>query len=180
MSKDSPFVITNLSAAAYLMVTIICSDLYAYKYMVTAWFMMQQVEKERNDIYEAFQNALSRVRDQTDSQHLLLEHKIENAEESIISTTLQLEEIAVVSGMSNQEIKSITESYDNKLDPLNTRILNLQHKLTEIRKAYSNSMGTYLRELRKEGVPEDKIGEVFAHKIPEAETSTHMGLFAAA
>ncbi len=147
---------------------------------MVACFMMQRVEEERNDLYELFQNALSRVRDQTDSQQLLLERKIENAEESIATSASQLQEVAIAAGMSNQEVGSITESFDKQLDPLNSRIINLQHKLTDIRKAYSSSMNTYLRELRKEGVPEDKVGEMFTHQVPEAAISAHAGLSAVA
>ncbi len=142
--------------------------------------MMQRVEEERNDLYELFQNALSRLRDQTDSQQLLLERKIENAEESITTSASQLQEVTIAAGMSNQEVESITKSFDKQLDPLNSRIINLQYKLADIRKAYSSSMNTYLRELRKEGVPEDKVGEIFTHKSPEAVISTHAGLSAAA
>ncbi len=148
--------------------------------MVVCFMMMQRVEEERNDLYELFQNALSRVRDQTDSQHFLLKRKIENAEESITASASQLQEVATAAGMSNEEIKSITESFQKQLDPLNSRIVNLQYKLAEIRKAYSNSMNTYLRELGKESALEDKIGEMFAHKTPDAATSTHVGLSAAA
>ncbi len=110
---------------------------------------------------------------------MLLERKIENAEESIETSALQLEEMAIVAGISNQDIESITESFDKQLDPLNSQIINLQHKLADIRKAYSSSMNTYLRELRKEGVPEDKIGAMFTHKAPEGAISTHVGLSAA-
>ncbi len=145
-------------------------------------FIMQRVEGERNDLYGLFHNALSRVRDETDSQHFLLERKIENAEESITASASQLQEVAMATGMSNEKIESITETFDKQLDPLNSRIVTLQNKLTGIRKAYSNSMNNYLGELRKGGVPEDKIGEIFSHKTPDAAatTSRHEDISAAA
>merc|ERR1739838_1105441 len=107
----------------------------------------EKTEKERDDLYAKFVNAIHEVKQKSNFKNLLLEKK-----------EAQLNEVLSASNLDPTALTVVTKKLEDVLDSKNGAIKDLQYELARVCKAHNDLLRTYESKLSSFGIPPDELG----------------------
>merc|ERR1739838_42540 len=118
----------------------------------------EKTEKERDDLYAKFVNAIHEVQQKSNFKNLLLEKKLGSLTDSLEKKEAQLNEVLSASNLDPTALSVVTRKLEDVLDSKNSAIKDLQYELARVCKAHNDLMRTYESKLGHFGIPTDDLG----------------------
>mmetsp|Transcript_25394 Transcript_25394/g.65624 ORF Transcript_25394/g.65624 Transcript_25394/m.65624 type:complete len:475 (+) Transcript_25394:23-1447(+) len=116
------------------------------------------VEKERDELYEHFENTIYEVQQKSGFKNILLEKKLEAQAESLEKKEAQLAEVLNASNLDPTILGTVAKKLDDVLDAKNAAVKNLQYELDRVTKAHNDVIRVYESKLTEFGIPVEELG----------------------
>merc|ERR1739838_365301 len=118
----------------------------------------EKTEKERDDLYAKFVNAIHEVQQKSNFKNMLLEKKLGALTDSLEKKEAQLNEVLSASNLDPTALTVVTKKLEDVLDSKNGAIKDLQYELARVCKAHNDLLRTYESKLSSFGIPPDELG----------------------
>jgi len=118
----------------------------------------RKTEKERDDLYAKFVNAIHEVQQKSNFKNLLLEKKLSALADSLEKKEAQLNEVLSASNLDPTALTVVTKKLEDVLDSKNSAIKDLQYELARVCKAHNDLLRTYESKLNSFGIPAEELG----------------------
>ncbi|KAJ3188149.1 Dynein regulatory complex subunit 4 [Gaertneriomyces sp. JEL0708] len=118
----------------------------------------EQVQKERDELYEGFVDKIVTVQQKTGFKNLVLEKKIESLRDTVEKRDLQVSEILKASNLDPTAVAGVTKRLEDVLDSKNRQIKELQYDIAKIAKAHNDMIRTYEAKLTEFSIPVEELG----------------------
>jgi growth arrest-specific protein 8 len=115
-------------------------------------------EKERNKLYDIFNNAVYSIQQKEGLNNLILEKKIGAVSEELEVKNLQLNEVLKAAHIDGRAIGAITKSIEEIESNKNDLINDLQNQLQQIRRAHTHMVKAYEGKLAEFVIPVEELG----------------------
>ncbi|KAI9142624.1 growth-arrest-specific micro-tubule binding-domain-containing protein [Paraphysoderma sedebokerense] len=131
----------------------------------------QQVQKERDELYEQFVGRIVQVQQKTGFKNMVLEKKLGALKESLERKELQINEIVSATNLDPNMTANITKRLDEELESKNRQIKELQYELAKVTKYSNDIIRTYQAKLTENSIPTDDFG-LKSMKLPNPPLPT--------
>ncbi|TPX68604.1 hypothetical protein SpCBS45565_g03006 [Spizellomyces sp. 'palustris'] len=118
----------------------------------------EQVQKERDELYEGFVDRIVSVQQKTGFKNLVLEKKVESLKEMVEKRDLQVNEILKATNLDPGAMAGLTRRLEEVLDAKNRQIKELQYDLAKVTKAHNDMIRTYEAKLTEFSIPVEELG----------------------
>ena len=115
-------------------------------------------EKERNRLYDIFNNAVYSIQQKEGLNNLILQKKINAASQELEVKNLQLNEVLKAAHIDGRAIGAITKSIEEIESNKNDLINDLQNQLQQIRRAHTHMVKAYEGKLAEFVIPVEELG----------------------
>jgi len=115
-------------------------------------------QKERDRLFEIFNNAVYSIHQREGLNNLILEKKISAVSEELEIKNLQLNEVLKAAHIDGKAIGAITKSIEEIENGKNEAISDLQNQLQQIRRAHINMVKAYEAKLAEFVIPVEELG----------------------
>jgi hypothetical protein len=116
------------------------------------------VAKERDEVFNKFQDSILEVQQKTGLKNLILEKKLETISETLEAKDVQLHQVLSAANMNPDAIAQVSASLEDIENNKNEQISVIQSELKRIREAHSNMVKTYEGKLAEFGIPVEELG----------------------
>lgn len=116
------------------------------------------VVKERDEVFNKFQDSILEVQQKTGLKNLILEKKLETISETLEAKDVQLHQVLSAANMNPDTIAQVSASLEDIENNKNEQISVIQSELKRIREAHSNMVKTYEGKLAEFGIPVEELG----------------------
>lgn len=116
-----------------------------------------KVEKERDALYNGFEEAIQRVRGQTEFQNQALEQRLIAAESNVNKAALQVEEIIAAANLDPNEVARMMGSLNQMLAAKEELLRDLKFNVARMQKSFNDSLETFAAKLKELGIPQQEI-----------------------
>ncbi|KAJ1559224.1 Dynein regulatory complex subunit 4, partial [Cladochytrium tenue] len=113
----------------------------------------EQVERERNELYERFVDKIVDVQQKSGFKNLILEKKVESLRTSLEKKELQLNEVLKATNLDPTALSNLTRRLEEILDSKNQQIKELQYDLAKVTKAHNDMIRVYEAKLTEYAIP---------------------------
>jgi len=139
-----------------------------------------KMEKERDDLYNSFEDSIRRVQQQSDFHNQALEQRLRAAEAGVDKTALQVEEIIRAANLDQGEISRVMASLNQMLSAKEDALQNVKFLVAKLKKTFNDALDTYIAKFKELGIPETEITELgfIGEVLPKGSTSAPAGLIA--
>jgi len=136
------------------------------------------VERERDNLYNSFEESIMRVQQQSDFHNQALEQKLRSAEAAVQKTAVQVEEIIRAANLDATEISHVMTSLNQMLAAKDDALRQIKFQAVKLQKTFNDSLETFTAKLSELGIPEDEISSLGYTKepLPLGSTSNPAGL----
>lgn len=117
--------------------------------------LYSDTEKERDELYDRFENTVSAVERKTDLKNLVLEKRIEKLNHDYDVKEVQLRDTLAAANIDPTTLNAITIQLDDTLFQCNSIIQDLQYAVIRVIKSHNDIVRTYTEKLNEYGVPTD-------------------------
>ena len=117
-----------------------------------------KVERERDELYSKFENAIFEVQQKSGLKNLVLERKLEAVGDQLEKKEAQLGEVLSASNLDPGTLQQVTKKLDEVLDSKNQLIKALQYDVAKVSKAHNDLIRVYEAKLAEFGVPVEELG----------------------
>lgn len=117
--------------------------------------LYSDTEKERDELYDRFENTVSAVERKTDLKNLVLEKRIEKLNHDYDVKEVQLRDTLAAANIDPATLNAITIQLDDTLFQCNSIIQDLQYAVIRVIKSHNDIVRTYTEKLNEYGVPTD-------------------------
>ncbi|KAI9090804.1 growth-arrest-specific micro-tubule binding-domain-containing protein [Phlyctochytrium arcticum] len=118
----------------------------------------EQVQKERDELYEGFVDRIVSVQQKTGFKNLVLEKKVESLREMVEKKDLQVNEILKATNLEPGAMAGLTRRLEEVLDAKNRQVKELQYDLAKVTKAHNDMIRTYEAKLTEFSIPIEELG----------------------
>lgn len=131
-----------------------------------------QVERERDSLYNGFEESVQRVRAQTEFQNQALEQRLRAAESNVEKAALQVEEIIQAANLDANEVARMMTSLNQMIAAKDNVMQDLKFNVVKLKKSYNDSLQAFLAKLNELGVPADEMLDLITRmeELPEGCT----------
>jgi hypothetical protein len=129
----------------------------------------EQLEQERNALYDQFESSIHDVRQKTEFRAYVLEQKVKRLHEELEQRELQLQEVMQKAGLDATEISA---KIDDVIAVKNAKINQLEVDLAKVQRAHNDILNVYEQKMLKFGIPKEELGfSVMPDRVEFCETS---------
>lgn len=131
------------------------------------------VERERDILYNNFEQSVQRVRAQTDFHNQALEQRLLAAEANVEKAALQVEEIIRSANLDSAEVTRMVSALNQMLSAKEDVLKDLKFGVVKLQKTYNDTRDAFLAKMKEFGIPQEEIdGEVFrVEQLPVGATT---------
>lgn len=131
-----------------------------------------KVERERDLLYNGFEESIQRVRAQTEFQNQALEQRLHAAENNVEKAALQVEEIIHAANLDSNEVARMMTSLNQMMAAKDDVLKDLKFSVVKLQKSFNDSLESFIAKLKELGVPADEMAELISRmeKLPEGCT----------
>jgi chromosome segregation ATPase len=115
----------------------------------------QQLEQERDALYDQFESSIHDVRQKTEFRAFVLEQKVKRLHEEVEQKEMQLQDIMQRAGL---DPTSISAKIEDVLAVKNARINQLEVDLAKVQRAQNEILKVYEQKMLKFGIPREELG----------------------
>ena len=119
-----------------------------------------QVERERDSLYNGFEESIQRVRAQTEFQNQALEQRLRAAESNVEKAALQVEEIIQAANLDSNEVARMMTSLNQMITAKDNVLQDLKFNVVKIKKGYNDSLQAFIAKLNELGVPAEEMQDL--------------------
>eukprot|EP00055_Hartaetosiga_balthica_P018192 m.130269 g.130269 ORF g.130269 m.130269 type:complete len:479 (+) comp9467_c0_seq21:57-1493(+) len=127
----------------------------------------QEVEEERDELYERFVKTIYDVQQKTGFKNLILEKKLDALSDQLEKKEAQLNEVLSASNLDPTALAVVTRKLEDVLDSKNGAIKDLQYELAKSYKSYNDTVLTFKSKLEEYGIPVDELGVKLINPDPD-------------
>ena len=117
-----------------------------------------QVEKERDELYDRFENSIYSMQQKSGLRNMLLEKRLESLHGELEKKDVQLSEVLSASNIDPATLQQITKRLDEVLSQKNEDIKALQYDVAKVSKAHNDLIRVYEAKLSEFGIPVEELG----------------------
>ncbi|KFO63384.1 Growth arrest-specific protein 8, partial [Corvus brachyrhynchos] len=117
-----------------------------------------QVQAERDELYQKFTRAINEVQQKTGFKNLLLERKLHGLLSLLEQKEVELSEVFAASNLSPSALSLVSHKLEDVLNSKNATIQDLQLQLARVCKAHNDMLQTFEAKLTALGIPLDNLG----------------------
>ncbi|NWZ95181.1 DRC4 protein, partial [Nesospiza acunhae] len=118
----------------------------------------EQVQEERDDLYQNFTKAINEVQQKTGYKNLLLERKLHGLLTLLEQKEVELSEVLAASNLDPSALSLVSHKLEDVLNSKNATIQDLQIQLARVCKAHNDMLQTFEAKLTAFGIPLDNLG----------------------
>eukprot|EP00736_Rhodelphis_marinus_P010730 Rmarinus@m.7847 len=118
----------------------------------------EQLQKERDELYEKFEATVYDVQQKSGFKNLLLEKKLDAATTQLEKKDAQLNEVLAASNLDPSVLGAVTKKLDDVLEAKNSQIKELHYEVTRLTKMHNDVIRTYEAKLISYGIPVEELG----------------------
>ncbi len=139
-----------------------------------------KVEKERDEIYNSFEESIRKIQQQSEFRNQTLEQRLRAAEASVDRTALQVEEIIRAANLDTNEISRVMASLNQMLTAKEDALDNVKFLVAKLKKTFNDALQTYMAKFKELGIPETEILDMgfLMEDLPAGATDAPAGLIA--
>ena len=116
-----------------------------------------KVERERDQLYNSFEESIQRVQQQSEFHNQSLEQRLCAAEASAEKASLQVDEIIRAANLDSTEMTRVMESLNQMLAAKDEALRDVRFLVVKLQKTYNDSLVTFTAKLKELGIPEYEI-----------------------
>jgi len=117
-----------------------------------------EVQRERDELYEAFERNIYEVQQKAGMRSVLLERKLETLSEVLEKKEAKLAEVLAASNLDPQTLQRVNQKLEEVLDNKNQIIKALQYDIAKVCKAHNDLIRVYEAKLAEFGIPAEELG----------------------
>ena len=117
-----------------------------------------QVQAERDDIYEKFENSIYDVQQKSGLKSMMLEKRIELMQEDMEKKDAQIGQILTAANLDPTTVAQVNKKVEEELEKKNQVIKALQYDVAKVSKAHNDLIRVYEAKLAEFGVPIEELG----------------------
>lgn len=133
------------------------------------------VERERDLLYNNFEQAIQRVKAQSDFNNQTLEQRLYAAEANVEKAALQVEEIIRSANLDSNEVARMIGALSQMLSAKEDVLKDLKFSVVKLQKAFNDSREAFVAKMKGFGIPMEDIAiqmDVFQLEVlPEGATT---------
>ena len=118
----------------------------------------QYLEKEKDELFESFNQTIYELQQKTGLRNLVLEKKLETIQESLETKDAQINQLLAAAKIDPKTLGVIKNTLEEVENLKNEAIKEIQNELKKIREAHSNMVKTYEGKLSEFGIPVEELG----------------------
>ena len=118
----------------------------------------QYLEKEKQQLFEQFNQTIYELQQKTGLRNLVLEKKLETIQESLETKDAQINQLLAAAKIDPKTLGVIKNTLEEVENLKNEAIKEIQNELKKIREAHSNMVKTYEGKLSEFGIPVEELG----------------------
>lgn len=134
------------------------------------------VERERDDIYGTFENAIKEIQQKSDYDNIMLEQKLDSMQASADTAKEQVHQIVGAAGLDAFEMATVADDLQSTLAQRNRHIKDTRYELVRMTKVYNDSLRTFSQKLLDLGIPQPEIDSLGFTLIPTTASVGPAGL----
>lgn len=115
------------------------------------------VEKERDSLYNTFEESILRVQKSSDFHNQALEQRLRSAETSVEKSSLQVEEIIRAANLDSNEMSRVMSSLNQMLTAKEDALADVGFVVVKLKKVFNDSLETYMAKFKELGIPEEEL-----------------------
>jgi DNA repair exonuclease SbcCD ATPase subunit len=115
----------------------------------------QQLEQERDALYDQFESSIHDVRQKTEFRAFVLEQKVKRLHEELEQKEMQLQDVMQRAGL---DPTAISAKIDDVIAVKNARINQLEVDLAKVQRAQNEILVVYEQKMLKFGIPREELG----------------------
>ena len=135
-----------------------------------------QVEKARDELYNAFEASITQIQQKSDFANVMLEQKLSTMRHSVENAAEQVAQIVAAAGLDAHEMDHVSAQLENTLSQRNQSIRDTRYELIRMTKCYNDALRTYTQKLIELGIPTNEIESMGFSSIPTSASSGPAGL----
>lgn len=116
-----------------------------------------RIERDRDAIYNGFEEAIQRVRGQTEFQNQALEQRLISAEANVGKAALQVEEIIHAANLDGNEVARMMSNLNQMLSAKDELLKELKFTLVKMQKGFNDSYEAFIAKMKDLGIPQSEI-----------------------
>ena len=116
-----------------------------------------QVERERDQLYNSFEESIQRVQQQSEFHNQSLEQRLSAAEASADKASMQVDEIIRAANLDSTEMTRVMESLNQMLAAKDEALRDVRFLVIKLQKTYNDSLVTFTAKLKDLGIPEHEV-----------------------
>lgn len=116
-----------------------------------------KVERERDQLYNSFEDSIQRVQQQSEFHNQSLEQRLKAAEASTEKASLQVDEIIRAANLDAAEMTRVMDSLKQMLAAKDDALRDVRFLVVKLQKTYNDSLSTFTAKLKELGVPEHEF-----------------------
>jgi len=117
-----------------------------------------QVQKERDELYENFVDRIIGVQQKTGFKNLILERKLESLQHALEKNEMQTGEILKSANIDPTTVTAVNQKLDDFLTTKNQQIKDLQYDLAKVTKSHNDMIKVYEAKLTEYNIPVEDLG----------------------
>jgi growth arrest-specific protein 8 len=131
-----------------------------------------KIERERDALYNGFEENIQRVRAQTEFQNQALEQRLHAAENNVEKAALQVEEIIQAANLDANEVARMMTSLNQMMSAKEDVLKDLRFSVVKLQKSFNDTLEAFIAKLKELGVPADEMSQLVARmeRLPEGCT----------
>ena len=137
-----------------------------------------KVQRERDDLYNTFEDSIRRVQQQSDFYNQALEQKLRSVESSADKAAVQVEEIIRAANLDSADMARVMGSLNQMLLAKDDAIRDSKFLVAKLQKTFNDSFETFSAKLRDLGIPADEVDSLgfTLERLPLGGTVAPAGL----
>jgi len=131
-----------------------------------------KVERERDQLYNSFEESIERVRQQSEFHNQALGQRLRAAETSAEKAGMQVEEIIRAANLDQGEMARVMDTLNQMLGAKDEALKNVRFLVVKLQKTYNDSLDTFYAKLKDLGIPAAELQALNfrAETLPVAST----------
>eukprot|EP01138_Halocafeteria_seosinensis_P002230 gb/GECG01002282.1/.p1 GENE.gb/GECG01002282.1/~~gb/GECG01002282.1/.p1 ORF type:complete len:180 (+),score=26.02 gb/GECG01002282.1/:1-540(+) len=118
----------------------------------------EKLEKERDELYSKFEDAIRTVQDRVEFRNKLLEQKLDAIAEEHENKSAQLQEVISAAELDPSALEMVNERLDSILGERSRMLKDLQYQVARVTKAHNDALRVYEAKLQDMGIDTSKLG----------------------
>ena len=115
----------------------------------------EQLEQERDTLYDQFETAIHDVRQKTEFRAFILEQKVQKMHEGLEQKEMQLQRVMQKKGL---DATAISAKIEDVMAVKNAKINQLEVELRKVQKAFNMILTSYEEKMNEYGIPKEELG----------------------